>query len=144
MVGGCFAQRLSFVVVGGTSLTPDFPPVYQSGPIDQSGNPGYEGKYFGGPRSFILGALVEGHLSDRFSIEANVLHRPMKLRSRFHVTYPDGHAEDNDETRTVVRAWEFPVMFKYTLPAISAARVRPFIEGGPAFRTQEEANAADP
>lgn len=82
---------------------------------------------------------MEVRLRERFSIEANILHRPMKLR----FVYPDFPAYGS--SLTAFRAWEFPVMLKYTLPALrSAGRVRPFLEVGPAFRTQEDASATEP
>ncbi len=82
---------------------------------------------------------MEVRLRERFSIEANILHRPMKLK----FVYPDYPAYGS--SLTAVRAWEFPVMLKYTLPSFrSAGRVRPFLEGGPSFRTQEDAGATEP
>jgi len=71
------AQRVYFGVVGGTGLTSDFPTMDFSGPADAFGNPAYRFQFLAGPRSMILGVLVEGRLSERFSIEADVLRRPM-------------------------------------------------------------------
>jgi hypothetical protein len=46
---------------------------------------------------------------------------------------------------TAVRTWEFPVMLKYALPpARPDGRLRPFLEAGPSFRTQENAMATEP
>src|SRR5713101_392456 len=71
-------QRVYFGVVGGTNLTSNFPTTDITTPADAFGNPANRFQYLTGPRSLIIGALVEGRLSERFSIEANVLHRPMK------------------------------------------------------------------
>ena len=105
-----YGQRLSVGVVGGTRLTGDFPYTDTSTPVDGLGNPGTRFQYMSGPRSLIIGALVEVRLREQLSIEANVLHRPMKLS----VVYPDFPARGAGST--AVRAWEFPVMLKYTLP----------------------------
>ena len=64
--------------MGGTNLTSNFPVTDITTPADAFGNPANRFQYLTGPRSLIFGALVEGRLSERFSIEANVLLRPMK------------------------------------------------------------------
>ncbi|MEP6539197.1 MAG: hypothetical protein ABJF23_27925, partial [Bryobacteraceae bacterium] len=74
----CFGQRLYFGVVGGTNLAVNFPTTDYFTPADAFGNPASHFQYVTGSRSFIFGAAIEGRLSDRFSLEANVLHRPMK------------------------------------------------------------------
>lgn len=138
-------QQISVGIVGGTNITANFPITDYSGAADDFGNPAYRFQYMTGPRSFILGASVEGHLSDRFSIEANVLHRPMKSTINFTAFHADGSTIAISDTATAFRAWEFPVMLKYTLPASRfSGRARPFLAVGPSFRTQEDATATEP
>jgi hypothetical protein len=58
---------------------------------------------------------------------------------------PDGSSRTTIDRYTAVRAWEFPVLFKYTLPAVRLGPgFRPFVEAGPSFRTQEDAGATEP
>jgi hypothetical protein len=131
------AQRLFFGVAAGTGLTSDFPATDVSSPADEFGNPANRFQFLSGPRSLILGAMVEGRISDGLSVEANALHRPMKSTVVF-TQFPAGGGSSvlrNDYTE--VEAWEFPVMLKYT-------RGRVFAEAGPAFRTQQNAMAAEP
>jgi len=138
-------QRLSIGVVGGTNLTANFPKTDISAPADAFGNPAYRFQYLTGPRSFILGALAEGRLTERFSVEANVLHRPMKTTIISTEFLTDGSNKVDTIGLTAVRAWEFPVMLKYTLPSSRlTGRMRPFLAVGPSFRTQEEAAAIEP
>jgi hypothetical protein len=79
------------------------------------------------------------------SLEANVLERPM-LSTLIFTQYPaSGGATVYRNTFTSVRAWEFPVLVKYSPPALSSAgRLRPFLEAGPSFRTQEDASGTQP
>ena len=140
-----WAQRLYFGVVGGTNLTSNFPTTDVTTPADAFGNPANRFQYLTGPRSPIFGALVEGRLSDRFSIEANVLLRPMKNTIIYTQFLANGSRNMTTNRYTAVRAWEFPIMLKYTLPVTwSGGRLRPFLEAGPSFRTQEYAQATEP
>lgn len=141
MATGVYGQRFSFGVVGGTNVTNGFVPRYYYTPADIYGNPASDFWYESGPRSFILGASFEAYLANRFSLEANVLHRPMTYRIRYDAHFPEG-TQSTNYTATAVRAWEFPVLLKYTLPLSS--RFRPFVAAGPSFRTQEDAGAAEP
>jgi hypothetical protein len=139
------AQQLSFGVAGGTNITANFPTTDTSAPADMFGNPANRFQYMTGPRSPILGGLVGIGLPDGFSLEANVLERPM-LSTLIFTQYPaSGGATVYRNTFTSVRAWEFPVLVKYSLPAVSSAdRLRPFLEAGPSFRTQENASGTQP
>ena len=140
-----FGQRVYFGVVGGTNIIANFPTTDYSGPGDSFGNPAYRFQYFTGPRSLILGALVEGRLSESFSIEAEALRRPMPATIVF-TQFPSGAPSVVSTDHFIaVDAWEFPVMLKYTLPALRfAGGVRPFLEAGPSFRSQENAAATQP
>lgn len=138
-------QRLSIGVVGGANVTANFPATDVSGPADAFGNPAYRFQYLTGPRSFIAGALVEGRLTQSVSIEANVLHRPLKTTIIFTEFHPDGATVVSTDRFTAVRAWQFPVMLKYTLPSSRfTGRIRPFLAAGLSFRTQEDASATEP
>ncbi len=141
-VFAAYGQRLSIGVVGGTNLTAHFPNTDVTTPADGFGNPANRFQYMSGSRSLIVGALVEVRLRERFSIEANILHRPLKSTIVYTEFLANGASQAYTEHFTAVRAWEFPVMLKYKLP--SAGRVRPFLEGGPSFRTQEDASATEP
>jgi hypothetical protein len=140
----CFSQKLTVGVVGGTALTHDFLPRHESGAADAFGNPAYRFSYESGSRSFILGATLEGRLSEAFSIEANVLHRPMKNRITFTELPGDGAPRTTVDSRTAVRTWEFPVLLKYEFAPVRVGRARPFLTAGPSFRTQEDAGATEP
>src|SRR5260370_12870810 len=98
------AQQLSFGVVGGTNLTSNFPTTDVTMPADMFGNPASRFQYLTGPRSFIFGALVEIRLSERFSIEVNVLHRPMKSTIIFTEFLPDSSNRGSSDSFTAVLA----------------------------------------
>src|SRR5258706_12331936 len=80
-------QRLTFGVIGGTNLTSGFSGRDDSYPGDPINQPSYF-QYLSGNRSLILGALLEGHLTRGFSIEVNVLERPMNSRRLFTQSLP--------------------------------------------------------
>lgn len=139
-----YGQRLSFGAVGGTNITNNFPVTYSYYPGDSFGNPPSEFWHQSGPRSFIFGASLEAYFNNQFSLEANVLHRPMKNRIIFTSHYPNG-SQTVDNVYTAVRAWQFPVLFKWTVPvSYFSNEVRPFLAAGPAFRTQEDVLATEP
>jgi len=142
---GAWAQQVYFGAAGGTNLTSNFPTTDIFTPADAFGNPANRFQYLTGPRSPIFGALVEGRLSERFSIEANALLRPMRNTIVYTEFLANGSSRATTNQYTAVRAWEFPVMLKYTLPpARSDGRLRPFLEAGPSFRTEEDARAVEP
>src|SRR5260370_37269701 len=69
----------------------------------------------------------------------------MKNTITFTEFLANGSSRTTTNQYTAVRAWEFPVMLKYTLPtAQSDGRLRPFLEAGPSFRTQQDAMATEP
>src|SRR5713101_7967691 len=145
LVSAVCGQRVYFGVVGGTNLTSNFPTTDITSPADAFGNPANRFQYLTGARSLIIGALVEFRLSQHFSIEANALHRPMNATIIFTEFPAGGVTKVSTEHFTAVQAWEFPLMLKYT-PAFLpfAGRLRPFLEAGPSFRTQQDAAAAEP
>ncbi|MGJ5817474.1 hypothetical protein [Paludibaculum fermentans] len=138
-------QRISFGIVGGTNITNSFPPFESRYAGDATGNPPSLFQHLTGPRAFIFGAMVEGRIGRDFSVELNVLHRPMKAAVVYTQFLPDGTTQSYRNEMTAVRAWEFPLLLKYTLPKTAfSGRLRPFIEAGPSFRTQEDAAGAEP
>lgn len=132
-------QRLYWGVLGGTGLTPDFPRYEVSGPADAYGNPAYQSVHLPGPRSFILGGLLEFQFTGNFAIEANVLHRSLP-GSSVDTEFPaGGPAVTATYNFPSANTWEFPVMLKWNVPSPPIwGRVRPFLEGGPAFRTSQD------
>jgi hypothetical protein len=138
------AQQLSVGFVGGVGLTKDFPLTEYSTPADAYGNPASWFQFRTGPKSFIAGASLEGRLWRRFSIEANVLRRPMTATMNFKTFPVSGPGTSSSVTSTEVKTWEFPVLLKYSFaPARWAGGARPFLEAGPSFRTQED-SAVEP
>ena len=145
LASAAYGQRISIGAIGGTNLTANFPVTDVSMPADDFGNPANRFQYLTGRRSLILGALIEARLTERFSIEANVLHRPMKNRIIYTEFHPDGSTTVSNNSFNAVRAWEFPVLLRYTLPPTRfTGRFRPFLAAGPSFRTQEDASATEP
>ncbi len=136
------AQRISFGIVGGTNLTPHFPVTDYGGPADDFGNPAYRFQHLSGSRSLIIGGSLESRLTDHLSIEGGILHRPLTT-DIVYTTFPeDGPSEMARDSFVQVRTWEFPLLLKYNLG--TAGRLQPFVAAGPAFRTQEDASAAEP
>jgi hypothetical protein len=132
-------QRLYWGVIGGTGLTPDFPRYDVSTPADVYGNPAVNLVRMPGARSFILGGLLEVQLTSNFAIEANVLHRPLQGIS-VNTIFPAGAPTVTQRFNfPAANTWEFPLMLKWNLPSPPiSGRVRPFLEGGAAFRTSQD------
>ena len=132
------AQRLYWGVIGGTNLTPDFPRYDISGPADIYGNAAFHFEHLPGPRSFILGGLLEVKLTNNLAIEVNALHRALPDIIT-NTELPVGAPSVTTTVKFVANTWEFPVMLKWNLPSpLAWGRVRPFLEGGPAFRTSQD------
>jgi hypothetical protein len=142
---GASGQRLYWGVMGGTGLTSDFPRLDVSGPADAFGNPAYQMERLPGPRSLILGGLLEVQLTSNFAIEADVLHRPLQGISIDTLFPAGGPTVTTRYNIPAANTWEFPVMLKWNLPSpLIWGRVRPFLEGGPAFRTSQDDMGALP
>jgi len=132
-------QRLYWGVIGGTGLTPDFPRSDVSTPADVYGNPAVNVERMPGPHSLILGGLLEVQLTGNFAIEADVLYRPLPGTSVNTIFPAGGPTETNRYNFPSANTWEFPLMLKWNLPSpLIWGRVRPFLEGGPAFRTSQD------
>jgi hypothetical protein len=138
-------QRLYWGVIGGTNLTPDFPRYDVSTPPDMYGSPAGNVKRMPGARTFILGGMLEFQLNSSFAIEADVLHRSLPGTS-INTTFPPGApAVSTTYDFPSANTWEFPVMFKWNVPSsLIGGRIRPFLQGGPSFRTSQDDIAALP
>jgi len=142
--GAAWGQRLYWGVIGGTGLTPDFPVYDLSGPADVYGNPAFDFRHLPGSRRFILGGLLEIQLTSNLAIETDVLHRPLPTTIMFTQFLAAGPSVSTKKF-LAANTWEFPVMVKWNLPfPMRRGRVRPFLEGGPAFRTSQNDSAALP
>lgn len=136
------AQRITVGAIGGTHLTNHVPVAEYANPADAFGNPPDYFRFRSGGRSPILGALLETRLTGLFSLEADVLHRPMRSEITFTEFLPDNANRTSINEQAAVRAWQFPLLLKLHLPV--AGRFRPFLAAGPSFRTQEDAGASEP
>jgi len=138
-------QRLYWGAIGGTNLTPDFPRYEESGPADVYGNPAYDFQRLPGARGFILGGLLEVRIDSSLAIEADFLHRPLPV-TYITTTFPAGGPSVTGARHYLAaNTWEFPAMLKWNLPSpLIWGRVRPFLEGGVAFRTSQDDNAVLP
>ena len=130
-------HRMSVGVVLGTNLTGDFRTTTQ--PFAGTG-PGFHvqsGIESSGPRSFIVGPVLEFRLPSRFSAEIDALHRPVTSTSE--LLFSDGTRYSSVGRGST---WEFPLLAKYRLPTHGVA---PFFEIGPSFRLpQGELTFASP
>jgi hypothetical protein len=89
--------------------------------------------------------MVEFQLTGSFAIEADVLHRSLPGSSVNTIFPAGGPAETSRYNFPSANTWEFPVMLKWNLPSpLIWGRVRPFLEGGPAFRTSQDDVASLP
>jgi hypothetical protein len=85
-------------------------------------------QYLTGARSLIAGPSVEFHATQRFSVEVDALHKP--LRSRGWMVLDNG-IRYPARTATTAATWQFPLLAKYRL---RWGRANPFVEAGPSFR----------
>ncbi len=134
-------QQLYFGAIGGTGLTRDFPLFESTYPGDSFGNPPSDSRHFSGPRSLILGGLVGVRLYGPFFLEVNVLHRPWRDDLTYTEYPPGAPSVTSHHSYLSANAWEFPLMLKWNLPVLSERRLRPFVEGGVAFRSAQDVNA---
>lgn len=121
------SQQITFGVVGGTGLTPDIP--FRRTPLSWQGN-SYEYVVRSGPRSLVIGPMMEIGVTRSWSVEVNALHRTLKYRiastlPEQQTCLPTAFCGANIST------WQFPILVKYRIPA---ARLKPFLAAGPSFR----------
>ncbi len=127
-----FGQQVYLGVVAGGYANADFDARY----IPQ---PGYTPTVFDSDSGgYVIGPSVDVHLFPRFSIGAEALYKPLHYRNA--VTFSSEGAVLGFAPATVV-TWQFPILARYRF---SLGRLRPFLEGGPSFRTAGNLNSSDP
>src|SRR5665213_480693 len=133
-----FGQQVSFGVVAGTSLTPDYHTVDEQYQDSDFPNGLSTFVRYSGPRSLIVGPMMEVGLPERLSIEVNALHR--NLEQEYGFIPPSGGPRQNTGSGKF-QLWEFPLLLKYKLPVPQA---HPFLEAGPSFRIRASSFPWDP
>jgi len=132
--GGCLsahAQRVSLGVMGGGYAGPDFQYRFQSNPytwplISESDKGGY-----------IVGVTVSAKIQERLSLTLDALYKPLSYRDA--ATYYEGSLVGYAPNTVVT--WQFPVLANYQF---GSGNWRPFVEGGPSFRSSGNLNSARP
>ena len=122
------AQRFSFGIVGGGSLTNDF--------VDQTVE---SIRTYSTAKDYIVGPMVAVALPGSLSIEIDALYRPTNFT--FAVVFPDGTL--GSVSPSTVITWEVPVLAEYKFKA-SAHAIRPLVELGPSFRASGNLNGSSP
>jgi hypothetical protein len=133
------AQKLSVGVVGGASVTDAFSAslVPSSFPGNLPGTPVGSVSY-SQSKDWVLGAMIEWRLTSSWSLEADGLFRTLHMTRASLLA--DGTLGSAGPAPVIT--WEFPILAKYRL--LPSARARPFIEGGPSFRTAGNLNGTNP
>ncbi len=135
------AQRFTVGAVGGLNLTSDFPAfsAKYGDPLGGTTNVVRSGKH----HTFVGGASVEYRMDDWFSVEADVLHRTLRVQS----TATPSSGQPSVATLTA-GTMEFPVLLKFrmapTNPLAQSYLTRPFVEIGPSFRASYNAGPIHP
>jgi hypothetical protein len=128
---GAFAQRVSLGVVVGGYANDDFDSKYVQGPPP---HPSVWSRSESG--GYVVGASLDVRLFPQLSIGTEALYRPL------HYGQSSGFFQDGVVPGSIpVVTFEFPVLAKYKF---TLGRVRPFLEGGPSFRTAGNLNSASP
>jgi hypothetical protein len=128
------AQTVSFGIVGGASLTPDFETRFsaEGPPLPPLALTDYSA-----PERYIAGGMLELKLTKSWSIEVDALFHPLR--------FDENHFNDNGSLHNVqplpVVTWEFPALAKYRFRGGSWM---PFLEAGPSFRTAGNLNGTNP
>lgn len=122
------AQRFSFGVVGGGSLTNDF--------VDRTTE---SIRTYSTAKDYIVGPMVAVRLRDAFSIEIDALYRSMNFTSA--LVLPNGTL--GSVSPATVITWEIPVLAQYTFKE-SNLPIRPLVELGPSFRMSGNLNGTSP
>ena len=128
------AQTLSFGVIGGASLTPDFNRSFYS--VPPPGPPIVLTNY-SSSQHYIVGAMLELRLPKNWSIEVDGLYHPLRFNSAGML--PNGTLTSVSPSPVIT--WEFPALAKYRFRWRSW---RPFLEAGPSFRTAGNLNGSNP
>ena len=129
---GASAQRVSLGAVVGGYANDDFDSRYVSKPAGYF--PDVVRSESGG---YVVGSSLDVRLFPRLSLGMEALYRP--LHYSIAASFQDGVVLGF--IREPVITFEFPVLAKYKF---TSGRVRPFLEGGPSFRTAGNLNSANP
>jgi hypothetical protein len=129
---------ISVGVKGGVPLTDPFADRTFTSALTSSPNPFGPGPFtesistrtYSGSRNFVLGPTLEVQLPFGLGVEADALYRPMNVRVAQTTSLP-GIVIGGPTLESRIDTWEFPVLAKYRMPL---PVVKPYIEGGPAFR----------
>jgi hypothetical protein len=126
-----FAQPVSIGLVGGAGLTQDFQNnIFYFGPTAPITS-------YSTPKHYIVGGMLEARLPLHLSVEIDALYHELE--------YTEATIEPNGTLNSVspspVVTWEFPVLAKYRF---SVPFVKPFVDGGPSFRTSGNLNSTQP
>jgi hypothetical protein len=127
------AQIISFGVVGGASVTPDFKSSFTYEPPPGPGDL----TDYSDSEHYIVGGMLEFQLPKDWSVEVDGLFHP--LRFEFGTILPNGTLIGGSPSPVVT--WEFPALAKYRFHWGSW---RPFLEAGPTFRTAGNLNGSNP
>ena len=133
------AQRFSFGIVAGGSITSGFPnETIVTPPTSQAPEPAYA-FHSSDAGNYLIGAMAEIRLPLNMAVEADGIYRPLNFRS--YISSVPGSAS-SAPSNTVV-TWQFPLLLKYRARAL-APNVRPLLEAGPSFRAASNLNDTSP
>ncbi|MGC8792347.1 MAG: hypothetical protein ACP5U2_03030 [Bryobacteraceae bacterium] len=127
------AQRMSAGIVAGRAVTGGFHDLTDHFFLPPLGPDGswYRGSMRVWPRSrdWVAGGMLEIRLRGDWSLEFDALWRELRGQSA-SFALPSKPPEKGSPGQIVT--WQFPILLKYRFPRRGA---RPFLAGGPAFRT---------
>jgi hypothetical protein len=134
-------RRINLGTVVGVNLLPDYNASTVTTPLNGTlldGTPlmGYVTQSVrAGPRSFLIGLALEVEVAKGFSAEFDAIFQ--QIRQRYSVSSDVNGTASKFSGNYSYNSWEFPFLAKYTWPAVPLRRARlvPFLEAGPSFRT---------
>jgi hypothetical protein len=128
------AQRLTFGVVAGTSLTGDFKTGtyhFPGGTLPDGQTTSSTWTVLPFSRSLVIGPKLELALPRNFSLELDALHRALHSKQSMTEFFSGGSRIDFGPFTRTHASWEFPLLAKYRL---SNSPLHPFFEAGPSLR----------
>lgn len=126
-----YGQRISVGVVAGGYANSDFVSKIHIIPgVNPDITLSDKGGYFFGP-------TVELHLTRRLSVVTDALYKPLHYK-RSATFFPNGSIGYAPAT---VVTWQFPLLTKFRF---ASGKLRPFLEGGPSFRSAGNLNQTNP
>jgi len=129
-----YSQSLSIGLIGGAAVTDG----YRTQTVPEAGDDYFIGtRVFSTSRDFLAGASVEIRFTPHWSIEGDGMFR--ELHASWAAVETDGTLNSVSPFHTVT--WEFPVLAKYRF---RLARISPFLEAGPSFRSAGNLNGGPP